>query len=133
MADPKDEPVTRVAYEGSTPIYEFELVDEVDGAIIGSNLTGMKLWYHQDYSKVTVNSRENQDVLNLNNVSIPSNGNKVTWKLQSADTKILNPNLAEEPHRAIFSWTFNRLGGGTGEGSHVVIILVKNLDKKAVA
>lgn len=41
----------------------------------------------------TVNSRDNQDILNTNNVTVDANG-LLTWSVQTVDTEIVNEDTA---------------------------------------
>jgi hypothetical protein len=110
--------------EKTTGIYTANLVDENNAAIPGASLTSLTLTLYSLHTGVVVNSRDNQNVLNQNNVTVDSNG-LLTFSIQEADTTILNTELATETHRALF-----RFGWGSNKKkSHEVDIVVTNLFK----
>jgi len=73
-----------------------------------------------EFSKVIVP----QDVLNKNNVTVDSNGIMV-WLMQPKDTKIVDPSLNSEIHRAIFTWTYS---GGTKTGRYIIDFTIQNIE-----
>ena len=73
-----------------------------------------------------INSRDHQNVLNLNNVTIDGNG-LLTWAIQVADTTLVEAALPFERHIALFEWVT-----ATGAaGKHEIILVVKNLSQAA--
>jgi len=102
--------------------YTAVLLDEDDAPIAAGTLDTLTLtlW---DYSTRTIlNSRDAQDVLNANNVTLDGSGNLV-WYLQADDNAIVGT-VAEgniETHKALFEWTW-----GTGQqGSWMVTLNVQ--------
>lgn len=67
-----------------------------------------------------VNSRNAQNVLNLNNVTVNSAG-LITWAIQAGDTTLVEA-LPFERHIALFEWTW-----ANGAGKHEMVLVVQNL------
>lgn len=124
------EPDYRKSYpvkEKQTGVYSFTIRDEAGLAIAASQLTAVLLTLHVPGTGAIVNSRENQDVLNDNQVTISEAG-LVTWTQQVADMTIQDTNLAEETHRALFYFTWQS-GGQPRSHPHEVEFVLENLDK----
>jgi hypothetical protein len=79
------------------------------------------------YPKATpaarINNRDQQDVLNANNGTVDSNGNWV-FGLTIADNIIVDSNLTEEQHMALFEYAW---AGGVKAGKHLIEFTVTNL------
>lgn len=112
--------------EQETPTYEFRLVDEAGVPIAGSTLNTATLTLYAVPSGTIINSRNGQNVLNANQVTISEAG-LVTWTLQLNDVKILDNTLRIEVHRALFLFTW---GAGRSK-PHEVDLEVENLGKLA--
>lgn len=99
---------------------------DIAGAVVPStDLSTFTLtWYSLHGAQAVVNSRDGQNILNANNVTLDGSGNLV-WNLQPADTQILDSTLAFEWHRALFAWT--KTGGE--QGKHEVDIKITNVNK----
>jgi len=108
--------------ERSTPTYRSVLVDDLGEVVQGALLNTLTLTVLQEYTLAVVNSRNAQNVLNLNDVAVDVDGNLV-WSMNILDTVILNNALRKEMHRALFTWTFN---SGTKAGNKEVIIMITN-------
>lgn len=52
-----------------------------------------------------LNNRDEQNILNANNVTIHATTGLVTWAMQPADNEIINPRKQVESHRAEFRFT----------------------------
>lgn len=114
--------------EKTTPKLTAVLQDENGNPIAGSALGTLTLTLYNlnDGPTYTIlNSRDNQNVLNTNNVTVDESGN-LTWEMQTGDTPLVDAALDIEKHRAVFTWTYN---GGTKTGRHVIDMAVKNLQK----
>ena len=99
-------------------------VQDLDGvAIPAASLTTMVLTLYSLHSLAVINSRNAQDILNANNVTIDANG-LLTWELQPADNQILDNSRPVEVHRALFEWTW---GGKAGKDE--IDFYVRNLNK----
>lgn len=67
-----------------------------------------------------VNSRNAQNVLNLNNVTVNSAG-LLTWLIQVGDSTLIEA-LPFERHIALFEWTW-----ANGAGKHEIVLVVQGL------
>lgn len=67
-----------------------------------------------------INSRNAQNILNANNVTITVGG-ALTWVVQIADTTLVEA-IPFERHIALFEWT-----GAFGAGKQEVILPIRNL------
>lgn len=111
--------------ERTTVRYTAKLVDDQGNAIPASSLTTMTLTVYDKKTGNILNSRDDQNVLNANNVTIDVNG-AFEWIIQPADLAIVNTNLANESHIALFEWSWN---SGTRFGKQEIELSVKNLTK----
>lgn len=113
--------------EKETGRYSFTLKDEAGVAVAAASLTSATLTLYEPESGAIVNSRNAQNVLNLNNVTIDSNGG-VAWTIQSADVTLLDATRGTEVHRALFFFSWS---GGTKGKPHEVDLVLENLGKLA--
>ncbi len=67
-----------------------------------------------------INGRNQQNVLNANNVTVSAAG-AVVWTIQPGDTTLVEA-LPFETHIALFEWTWAQ-----GAGKHVAHLRVRNL------
>lgn len=109
--------------EGVTFEHQFTIVDEDDVAIPDANLDALALTYYDRATGDVINSREDQDVLNDNNVTVV-NG-VVTWSGQVADAAIVTATKDYEVHVALWEFTYET----TKKGKHETVIRVRNLSK----
>lgn len=105
--------------EGTEPNHTFTILDAAGDAATPDNLT---LTYYDRVSGDIINSREDQDVLGANNVTV-TNG-VVVWSMQEEDTAIIDSDLMAEIHVALWEWDFSGR-----EGKHETIFRVVNLSK----
>jgi hypothetical protein len=110
--------------EQSTAFYSSLLTDEDDNPIAPAQLTSLTLTYYDQETESIINSRNFQNVLNTNNVTLGADG-VLEWTLQSADTIIYDARKELEWHVALFSWL--SLSGFVGR--HEVKIKIENLSK----
>lgn len=123
-------PVYRTVYrikEKQTGIYTFTIKDEAGVVIPGSSLTSLVLTVYSAQSGTIVNSRNAQNVLNLNQVAVSESG-VLTWTQQVADVTILDDTLDEETHRCLFLFGWSS-GGQVRSHPHEVDFLIENLGK----
>jgi hypothetical protein len=73
-----------------------------------------------DGTTAFVNGRNHQNVLNLNNVTVDTNGNLV-WSVQVADTTLVEA-VPIERHVALWEWTTT-----TVSGKHEIVLAIQNL------
>lgn len=126
------EPNTFAIDEQESGSYLATIQDDLGNLLPGSVLLSLQLTLYVvrfDGSTAIVNSRNHQDVLNSQNVtvydSLQTTGNGQTynlrWAVQPADST-LQEDLPYERHYALFEWSWNG-----GQGKHEVILVVKNL------
>lgn len=115
--------------EGTTPDYEAQLVDKDNNAVPGDALDSLTLKYYQEYSEDVINSRNGESVHNANDVTLDDTG-LLRWRLRPEDTVILDDELHQEPHLALFEFSY---AGPNGQeyGKHQVRFLITNLSKVA--
>lgn len=89
--------------------YSFILRDRDGNAVPGSILTSatMSLYLNFDplIASIFLNGRNQQSILNMNNVTIDANG-KVLWDIQSDDMVIVDDKLNFEQRVAAFEFIF---------------------------
>ena len=118
------------ALEETTAIYGTTVQDEDGAGIAAASLTTLTLTLYNkdDTIKTIINTRDGQDVLNANNVTVDGSG-VLEWTMQPNDNQIIGTSASvggDEEHIALFQWTYS---GGAKAGKHEVRILVKNLEK----
>jgi hypothetical protein len=116
--------------EETTPDYVVTLLGKADDngvqpVIPGSVLDSLTLTYFQEYTEEIINSRNYQNVLQVNGVTINEQG-ELRWTLSQADAVIVDDSLHQEPHIAQFRFTYPGVSGEESS-SHRVRILVANL------
>jgi len=90
--------------EGETATYTASLQDENGAPVSSASLSGARLTYYSVHTGAIINGRNNQNILNANNVTI-SAGGALAWKLQEADVRISDAPIADGAvvsHRAVF-------------------------------
>jgi hypothetical protein len=117
---------TLYATENTGAIYTATLEDSSGTAIPLANLTTITLTLYDVASGDIINSRNDQNVLNQNNITIHATSGLLTWTMQAADNAILDDDLDWEHHRALFEFVFS----GTGSpGKHEGNFMIRNLSK----
>jgi len=112
--------------EGTTPILSAVITNETRTRLAASDLTSVTLTYFDARSKAIINSRNAQNILNANSVTVDSNGN-LLWFLLAADTAAVDP-AADEPVRRLtarFIWKWNDTGGRARVGQDDIAINLK--------
>ena len=92
--------------EKTTPVYTVTLRDELGNAIGSGEVNELTLTLINLVDEAIINLRDNQDVLNANNVTLSVAG-VLTYTLQPADTAIQDQTKAIETHRAVFYVRYN--------------------------
>lgn len=102
--------------EGDTPNIQVTLLDGAGVVIPLSNVTTLTLtqWVEFVYpgrpgvTPKSINSRNLQNALNANNVTVATSSGLVTWQLQTADTAMQSRDLTirEEKHHFRFDVTY---------------------------
>ncbi len=99
-----------------------QLQDEAGAGIPGGSLTTLTLTHYVAGSGTVINSRNKQNVLNINGVTIDANGN-LTWQMDPLDNQIVGTDPSER-HIALFEWAWS---AGAKAGKHEVLLAVVNL------
>jgi hypothetical protein len=100
------------------------LKDEAGVAISSASLTTLTLTLYPKATPATkINSRDAQNVLNANGVTVDMGGYLV-WTASPADNVIMDAALTEETHMALFEFTWS---AGAKDGKHLIEFTVINL------
>lgn len=111
--------------EKTTAKITAKVVDETGAGIPAGSLTTLTLTvYAEADPTVVVNSRNQQNVLNANDVTIDASGN-LTYQMQPADNAIMDTSRSWERHVLLFEWSW----GGGKAGKHEVVVQVINMAK----
>jgi hypothetical protein len=111
--------------EKVTARYTADIQDDEGNAIAAATLTTLTLTLYDVETGDIINSRNDQDVLNTNGVTVDGSGN-LTWIIDADDNAIVTSTSKVEKHIALFKWTWN---SGARDGKHEVNLHVKNLAK----
>jgi len=111
--------------EATTFIYTSTLNDELGAPIILTNLTTLLLTLYNLSDLSIINTRDGQDIKNLNNVTYHATSGLITWSGQVLDTPIVG-SAGVETHIALFEWTY---AAGVKVGKHETTFRVNNLAK----
>ena len=113
--------------EKTTRRYTAALKDETGAAIGSGTLSSLKLTLYNRADGAIINSRNQQNVLNLNGVTVDASGN-LTWTMDPADNPIIDAALSYEEHIALFEigWASD-----AKKNNHEVILRVENINKIA--
>ncbi len=100
------------------------LRDENSNGVGSGSLTALTLTLYVEGSPaIIINSRNKQNVLNANGVTVDASGN-LAWLMDPLDNSIMDSTKSIEPHVALFEWTW----GGTKAGRFEILVSVKNLN-----
>lgn len=92
--------------EGAAPSICMTIQDADDNALPLAGLSTIVLTlYLKGHSSTIINSRDNQDVKNMNDVTIHATNGLLTWNLQETDTAYQGNSGIFETHVALFEWT----------------------------
>lgn len=116
---------TEAVKEGETASYVATLTGPGGAAITDTDFTAITLTYIDETTHSPINSRDEQDVLNTNDVTL-SGVAILTWAIQIDDTPFVDPTQTQqiEFHRAIFTFDFD-IGSGPERGIHEVRIPIR--------
>ncbi len=115
------------------------LKDEDENVILLSTISAATLTLYDVYSEEIINSRNNQNILNANNVTIDATSGLLSWLIQAEDNIIVG--LVDhlglghenddvdwlEEHIALFQIEWD---SGSKKKSHEIRLLVKNIGIK---
>lgn len=96
----------RTINEKSTPVYSFQLQDTDGTNLDKTEIAALAMYLYDIDSGEIINSRDNQDILDDNNVTVGATG-LVEWTMQEDDTAIIGTHKHGkiEKHRAEFILT----------------------------
>jgi hypothetical protein len=114
---------TFLVREATTHFYDSQLTNEDGDGIDPADLESLELTLVDVVTGAVINSRDAQDALNANDVTLESDGT-LEWKITPEDNVILNDARAYEEHMAIFRWRYP--GSGTEAGHKVIRLIVEN-------
>ncbi len=109
--------------ERTSAVYDATVEDDAGVAIPVANLTSVVLTLYDVATGEIINSRDDQNVLNANNVTIDSLG-ALQWIMQVADNIIQSADSVIEHHIALFEFV-----AGGRSSKHEVNVYVSNLSK----
>lgn len=109
--------------ELTTGEFKTTIRDNLDVAIPGASLLSLTLTLYSEHTLNIINGRDEQNVLNQNDVTVDGNG-VLVWLIQELDRVIENDELPQERHRAAFKWTAEGI-----VGRHEHQFIVSNLAK----
>lgn len=106
----------REILEGTSPQYTATLKDEATNLPVPlADITSLTLTLYDLESLNIINLRDEQNILNANNVTVHATSGLLTWQTQPEDNVIVDTTLdthAKEVHIALFEWelTNGRVG-----------------------
>ena len=103
----------------STPVYSAQIVNEDEQGIPANSISYLRLTLFNPATGEIVNSRDAQNVLNTNGVTVDGSGN-LEWSLDPEDLTVA-AGVESAEHRARFDFAWD---GGTKQDWHVVSFLV---------
>lgn len=113
-----------ITREHGTARFTSVLKDDTDAVIPAADLTSLTLTlYLKSDASQKINSRNAQNILNANNVTVDSSGNLV-WSMQAADNVIVDQSLEKEAHIALFEYSWN---SGAKQDSDQIEIQVRRV------
>jgi len=118
-------PDTDIFDERTTEQVSATVVNEAGTALPAASLTTLTLTLYDRTSGTIINSRDNQNVLNVNGVTVDSAG-VFLWTLTPLDTIIVDATKSLETHVGLFTWTYD---SGNKTGRHEIVHVVRNLTK----
>jgi len=119
----------RVIRENTTAPFTAYLKDHDGVALAAADITTLTLTYYDERTGEVINSRDSQDVLNTNNVTVHATSGLVTWTVQQADAVLVGDGVEvgrTERHVALFQWTYD---SGNQAGSDEVNLDILNVGK----
>ena len=104
--------------ERTTPTLSFEIRDGAGNLLTPATLV---LTLRNVRTGAVINSREAQNVLNANGVTVAAG--VVTWAMTQADTTLVDQTRAQETYRAWFDYTW---AGGSKRDHHALELQITN-------
>lgn len=111
--------------EHETATFTAYVRDETGTVIPSADLTTLTLTLYQKKTPTSkINSRNAQDILNDNNVTVHATSGLVTWLMQPEDNIVSDQSLDKESHIALFQWSWN---SGAKQASEQIEIQVRRV------
>jgi hypothetical protein len=110
--------------ELTSALWRATLKDQDGTAVPGSTLTDLRLTLYEKTSGTILNNRDNQNVLNQNQVTVDESG-LITWQIMPADNAIVTTKKLEI-HVAVLTASWS---SGTRKMVHQFEIDVTNINK----
>lgn len=115
--------LTDEVLEKSTGLYEFDLLKEDETPFSLSEIEALTITYYDLDTETIINSRDDQDCLNTNDVELDAAGHLI-WEIRTEDSVLLDSRKELEQHIVLFTWTWDT---GLRKGRHEVQFPVRNL------
>lgn len=109
--------------ERTNATYSATMKDADDIAVPLSAITAATITLKDVETGTVINSRDAQNVLNTNNVTIHATSGLLTWNIQAADQFIVTAGVEHELHRAVFDIAYS----GGKRLVHEVYLVVENI------
>ena len=121
---------TAVIDEKEPFTYTTTLKDAAGVVIPSANLATLTLTLYAIADGTILNSRDAQNIKDVNNGTFHATSGLLTWQAQSADNALVGtiPVGHYEQHQALFQWT-TTAGGASNVSKHLLDIFVKSLSK----
>src|ERR1051325_7574916 len=91
--------------EGSTKTYSVQLVDETGADLPSDVLLSLTLTYYDKDTLTVINARQDQDVLDGNDVTVIVDG-LIEWNMQVEDTALVDSRKGLEAHIILLTWSW---------------------------
>ena len=92
--------------DGEYAEFSGTLKDEDGTAIPLANIVSVTLTLRDATSNTIVNTRDGQDILNANDVTVHATTGAFLWAIQPEDTTMVDSDLGSEDHVATITWTY---------------------------
>lgn len=109
--------------ERSSGVVTATLVDETGAPVAKAGVTALTMTLYDAATNAIINSRKNQNVLDVNNVTMTAATGIVAWSVQPADMAMVSQ-LTRETHVAQFTAKWS---GGAKEHTWKVLLPIENL------
>lgn len=102
----------RTFLQGSTATYTTTLTSDGSTPVAAASVNSLTMSLIDRRTRAVINSREDQNILNTNNVTLHATSGLLTWEIQEEDTAIVNTTdpvqfQKDELHFAIFTVLFD--------------------------
>lgn len=109
--------------EGTTPEWEFDIVDGNGDPLAYTSLTTFEATLYDKETGAIINDRHHQDVLNDHGFTLDGDGHG-KWKVAAADSVVLHPGADFEVHVLLLEWTYS---AGAKNGKYEYVHRINNL------